>query len=313
MLVLSDIPTACSRYIEYTLLGLLAPWLDPQSTYTFPQEVPSSKDWLLWRTFWTLYLGPGGLLHIPLGEKLHPSHRIWEWFYDPTQDQLQHVRKNSWKVYKPIQAKQDTRYTQHYYRHSTDSNPAIGSPCNVRQLSPTTVQRQEMGPQLTLQREVKGTFWENLQSIGGEWMWEYIEEGEADVLWLRDALTTGILVGVMDGFYNRHKVKALQQGRMGSSMQIIKEDSEGIILQSVIGGRLILQGIAGASGNPYSNTCGGRILPPKTHSWQDMLRQYVSPKSGKQGGEMRLKRYQALGPSASITHIYVQGQHGTHI
>jgi hypothetical protein len=129
MLFLSDIATACCRYIDCTLLGPLAPWLGPQSTYSFPQEVPSSKDWLLWRTFWTSYLGPRGLLHIALGEWLHPSHRIWEWFYDPTQDQLQHMKSNGRTVYKLIQTKRDTRYTQHHYRHSTNSNPAIGSPC----------------------------------------------------------------------------------------------------------------------------------------------------------------------------------------
>ncbi len=110
------------------------------------------------------------------------------------------MRNNGQTVYKPIQTKQDTRYTQHYYRHSTDSNPAIGSPCNIRRLSPTTVQHQETGPQLTLQREVKSAFWEHLQSFGGEWMWEYIKEGETNLSWLRDALTTGTLVGVMDGF-----------------------------------------------------------------------------------------------------------------
>ena len=65
-----------------------------------------------------------------------------------------------------------------------------------------------MGPQLTLQREARGTFWEYLQSLGGEWMWEDIEEGETDVSWLKDALTTGTLVGVMDGFCDRHKVKS---------------------------------------------------------------------------------------------------------
>jgi hypothetical protein len=140
MLFLSNIATACGRYIDCTLLGPLAPWLGPQLTYTFPQEVLSSKDWLLWRTFWMSYSGPGGLLHIPLGEWLHPSRRIWECFYDPTRDQLQHMTNNGWTVYESIQTKQDTQYTQHYYRHSTNSNPTIGSPCNVCQLPPMTVQ-----------------------------------------------------------------------------------------------------------------------------------------------------------------------------
>jgi hypothetical protein len=39
-------------------------------------------------------------------------------------------------------------------------------------------------------------------------MWEYIKEGETDVLWLRDELITGTLVGVTDGSYDRHKAKS---------------------------------------------------------------------------------------------------------
>jgi hypothetical protein len=39
-------------------------------------------------------------------------------------------------------------------------------------------------------------------------MWEYVKEGEMDILWLKDALTTGTLVGVTDGSYNRHKAKS---------------------------------------------------------------------------------------------------------
>jgi hypothetical protein len=39
-------------------------------------------------------------------------------------------------------------------------------------------------------------------------MWEFIKEGERDVLWLKDALTTGTLVGVTDDSYNRHKAKS---------------------------------------------------------------------------------------------------------
>jgi hypothetical protein len=39
-------------------------------------------------------------------------------------------------------------------------------------------------------------------------MWEYIKEGETDVSWLKDTLTTGTLVGVTDGSYDRHKAKS---------------------------------------------------------------------------------------------------------
>ncbi len=39
-------------------------------------------------------------------------------------------------------------------------------------------------------------------------MWEYIKEGETDIPWLKEALTTCTLVGVMDGSYVRHKMKS---------------------------------------------------------------------------------------------------------
>ncbi len=39
-------------------------------------------------------------------------------------------------------------------------------------------------------------------------MWEYIKEKEADMVWLRDALTNGMLIGITDGSYDRHKAKS---------------------------------------------------------------------------------------------------------
>ncbi len=39
-------------------------------------------------------------------------------------------------------------------------------------------------------------------------MWEYIKEKEGDTEWLKDALINGMLVGVMDGSYDRHKAKS---------------------------------------------------------------------------------------------------------
>ncbi len=39
-------------------------------------------------------------------------------------------------------------------------------------------------------------------------MWEYIKEGGVDMLWLRDALINGTLIGVTDGSFNRHKAKS---------------------------------------------------------------------------------------------------------
>jgi hypothetical protein len=39
-------------------------------------------------------------------------------------------------------------------------------------------------------------------------MWEYTKEGEIDMLWLRDALLNGMLIGITDGSFDRHKAKS---------------------------------------------------------------------------------------------------------
>jgi hypothetical protein len=39
-------------------------------------------------------------------------------------------------------------------------------------------------------------------------MWEYIKEGETNMLWLRDTLINGTLIGVTDGSFDRHKAKS---------------------------------------------------------------------------------------------------------
>ncbi len=97
---------------------------------------------------------------------------------------------------------------QVYSMQYTDALPAIGNPCNVRQLSSTTFQHREMGMGLVPVQATEGTFWEHLRSLGGTWMWEYIKEGEIDTLWLRDALINRMLISITDGSFNRHMAKS---------------------------------------------------------------------------------------------------------
>jgi hypothetical protein len=114
MLFLSDITTSCGRYVDCTLLGPTTYRQGEGSSIGFPRELPSTKDWTLWRTFWIAYAGADGLLHIPLGGWLHRLHRIWEWFYDPLKDQLQHRIGNICTVFDPEKTKRNMRYTQIY-------------------------------------------------------------------------------------------------------------------------------------------------------------------------------------------------------
>jgi hypothetical protein len=57
------------------------------------------------------------------------------------------------------------------------------------------------------------TFWEFLKSLGGEWMWDYIQEGEAGVSWISVALTAGTFIEVTDGSYDRVHTGTISNSR----------------------------------------------------------------------------------------------------
>ena len=56
------------------------------STLDWPRERPSAADWRTWQAFLSQLTLPDGTLLRTLGKWLYPSHRIWEWFYDPVAD-----------------------------------------------------------------------------------------------------------------------------------------------------------------------------------------------------------------------------------
>jgi hypothetical protein len=153
--------------VDCNLLGPTTSWLEERSLIRFPCKFLSPKDWTLWRSFWTAYAGVGGLPHISLGGWLHTSHRIWEWFYNPLRDQLQHRTDDVRTVYDLVKTKQNTRYTQLYAMQHTDSLLVIRNPCNVRQLLATTFQRRETGTALASPQVIESMFWEHLRSLGG--------------------------------------------------------------------------------------------------------------------------------------------------
>jgi hypothetical protein len=71
---LSDVTTADGRYLKKFIF-------DPgcknsKSTYKFPREKPSNKDWRTWFNFWDSFTLTGDKLKVPLGNWIHPTHRI---------------------------------------------------------------------------------------------------------------------------------------------------------------------------------------------------------------------------------------------
>jgi hypothetical protein len=59
LLFLSNIATACGRFINITLTLQPAPQDKSVSSFIFPNERPSQSDWRLWLEFWTALAGPG--------------------------------------------------------------------------------------------------------------------------------------------------------------------------------------------------------------------------------------------------------------
>ena len=83
---LSDIVTADGHKLEHYIFDPGGNSFD--STYHFPREQPTNKDWEQWSSFWNSYIDEGGVIPSPLEQWQHPSHRIWEWFYEETKKVL---------------------------------------------------------------------------------------------------------------------------------------------------------------------------------------------------------------------------------
>jgi hypothetical protein len=65
------------------------------SSYRFPRQCPTSKNWALWRNFW-YKVYPRLQLPLPLGKWTSLSHRLWRWVLDTDKDIL--FRQSTTKV-----------------------------------------------------------------------------------------------------------------------------------------------------------------------------------------------------------------------
>jgi hypothetical protein len=212
LLFLSDITLACGKFVDP--LFLLPPSKDSgsqyESSYTFPTCRPSRADWDLWQNFWGAITGTAGLLHIPLGEWIHKSHRIWYWFYCEHSDRLFQRQGDTVTTYIRAVNNSRIRSRQQYCRgKEIDVIPHHCTPANVIQTLGGVAVRRSIGPLLAIPTPTDKTFWDYLRSSGGEWMWESTVEGYPDVGWIRSALETNTFIGVTDGSYNRERASTV--------------------------------------------------------------------------------------------------------
>jgi hypothetical protein len=97
---LSDITAANSRYLDPTRRQAGFDYR-PLTSYTFPREQPSDHDCMVWDILWTQHCYADGSLPRTLGKWLHNTHRLWEWFYHPTEDVIVQRAGSNWWAYRP--------------------------------------------------------------------------------------------------------------------------------------------------------------------------------------------------------------------
>ena len=76
---ISDIVTADGKYIEQFAVEKELSSRLRRSTYDFPKEMPTDRDWELWVSYLRSMTGENFELTTPLGAWDNVSHRSWEW------------------------------------------------------------------------------------------------------------------------------------------------------------------------------------------------------------------------------------------
>ncbi len=202
---LSDITTACGRFLDVTFLTEPHCSQNHRSTFIFLNEKPSWSKWKTWLEFWTAVAGPGGSLNQPLGKWVGLTHRKWTWFYRPHEDILYCKKDDRIEVYASSATRQ-VRLGQTYRRsHIVGNLPQPALTATVLEMPDRLAIHREIGPPLFFPEETNPTFWELLQSLGGEWMWEHVKDENSDMSWACNAMVNGTLIAVIDGSFDRER------------------------------------------------------------------------------------------------------------
>jgi hypothetical protein len=270
---LFDLATACGQFFDLTFLRPpdTRDRTAPPSLFIFPNERLSRTDWQLWADFWASFTGHGGVLNNPLGEWLPQSHRLWEWHYHEYTGML-YQRGGKYNLGIHLNFNKDKSMIVPKVLPQTRRQPntrQMGS-CQQLVVQGNVVCRKSVSTPLSPPVLKLLTFWEFLKSLGGEWMWDYIHEGEIDVTWISMALSTGTFIGVTDGSYNRARAGAVS----GSGWIICSMQQDSFFEVHFTNPRTTLArtGITVRSCcATHVNSCWGQTLPASHSGWKDLL------------------------------------------
>ena len=204
-LFLSDIATSDGRKLEDFALSKDSHG-DVNSSYRFPRECPTDRDWQVWHNFWSGYTDTGFALVSRLGAWKHPTHRTWVWFLDKDSGDLQCRRQGRVTHYIPY-GRARTRSEQRYrVAWSEETTIVTGLPVSVKEMDGYVILPSSPGgPPLATGPSKPTDFWAFLRSWGGTWMWEGLQGDKEDLRWLIIGMESGSLIWVTDGSYDRKR------------------------------------------------------------------------------------------------------------
>ena len=206
LLFLSDIITADGAHWEQSLVGDSP--ISIASAYTFPPARPTPTDWKVWTTFWNSVSGPSRSSERVLGPWMHPTHRLWRWFYAEETDQLQLVDGTKLHIYSRRGTTSTRSQRSQFIQTSTVDAPPTGTPASVQPMltAGSSVSLVNTGPILALTPTTRwSTFWCFLADWGGTWMWRNVSHShiEADLAWLVKAIISNTAIWSTDGSHDR--------------------------------------------------------------------------------------------------------------
>jgi hypothetical protein len=168
---LSDVTTADGQYLKKIVFNLESK--NMKSKFKFPREYPSNKDWNSWFNFWHNFTLTGDKLKVPLRNWIHPTHRVWRWYYRAQDNNLQRINDGRIYRYKLLMGHQRTWTTKMYHLVQEEpyiSDVILGLPTSILGLSNLQVVKLSERPALAGVPEKTTNFLDFLYSWGGTWM-----------------------------------------------------------------------------------------------------------------------------------------------
>jgi len=187
-----------------------------RSKYKFPRESLAKKDWDAWFNFcWHDYTATGDKLRTPLGAWITPTHRRWIWYYKSSTDDLHRIEKGKVYHYLHIVNYRRTRLSTSYDLVWEEDLPTTfkrGPPISVLTYTNIKVNKLSEGVPFAKGPLLPTDFWEFLDTWGGTWMWESIDNSQQskhNLSWLVEGMESNTLTWVTDGLYDRKRAADL--------------------------------------------------------------------------------------------------------